>query len=548
MTEAEGKKPTASKTGFVTSLSMKMWAVGLVATVVIAIVTVVSLVSLQSFRSTVREYDAHISQTEQVLTLEAEWREASGAVLEALAVMSSDKFTNSSQLDKDYFSRIQMSVTHGNEVLESLEVSELDSKQRDMVAQVKTSWEAGVSFLGSFQSKVSNVSGTNAGIVVEAIDEDLKAADATLMQHAKALVAEFTQEGERTYSSGERLPLTAAIIIISTLVVSGILMTLLVVFVARSVKRPALAMRETLNKLSEGDLVHRVEKTSNDEIGHMAPQYNQTAEVLRQTLSEVSGISQEAVEETTALAEHSDMIAQAAVGAGKQSVAVAAAAEQVSRNVQTVAAGAEEMGASIREISSNANAASDVAAEATRVAVRTNETVAKLGESSQEIGAVIETITAVAEQTNLLALNATIEAARAGDAGRGFAVVASEVKDLAAETAQATGDIAQRIEQIQADISESVTAIEEISDIIASINDYQTTIAAAVEEQTATTAEMSRSVQEAATGATEIAHNISNIAQDTEKNAVRLGDISSDMRDTASAGVTLQNHISELSL
>jgi hypothetical protein len=38
------------------------------------------------------------------------------------------------------------------------------------------------------------------------------------------------------------------------------------------------------------------------------------------------------------------------------------------------------------------------------------------------------------------ALNATIEAAWAGDAGKGFAVVAGEVKELASQTANATGE------------------------------------------------------------------------------------------------------------
>src|SRR5690606_13075857 len=107
-------------------------------------------------------------------------------------------------------------------------------------------------------------------------------------------------------------------------------------------------------------------------------------------------------------------------------------------------------------------------------------TVTELGRSAEEIGVVVKAITSIAEQTNLLALNATIEAARAGEAGKGFAVVASEVKDLARESARAAEDIAGRIAQNQVQTAEVVDAIEQISAVIAQIDDYQTTIAAAV--------------------------------------------------------------------
>ncbi|MBO3143459.1 HAMP domain-containing protein [Dermatophilus congolensis] len=230
---------------------------------------------------------------------------------------------------------------------------------------------------------------------------------------------------------------------------------------------------------------------------------------VRKTNDELGDMA-EAIEETRSSSEVSS----------RQAGVAAQSAASVSESVGTVAAGTEEMTASIREIAQNTTDAAAVAASAVQVADQTNVTVAKLGESSLEIGEVIKTITSIAEQTNLLALNATIEAARAGEAGKGFAVVANEVKDLAQETSRATDDIGRRVEQIQLDTQAAVSAIAEISGIIASINDTQSTIASAVEEQTATTNEMSRSASEAAAGTSEISSGIQEVsaaAEDTNE-------------------------------
>jgi methyl-accepting chemotaxis protein len=135
---------------------------------------------------------------------------------------------------------------------------------------------------------------------------------------------------------------------------------------------------------------------------------------------------------------------------------------------------------------------------------------------ANQIGDVIDLINDIANQTNLLALNATIEAARAGDAGKGFAVVAGEVKNLANQTAQATGRIAQQIGQVQSETNNAVTEIEGISDIISNMNSITSTIAAAVEEQSSATQEIARNVELAAAGTAEVSGNIGMVQQAAE--------------------------------
>jgi putative methionine-R-sulfoxide reductase with GAF domain len=185
----------------------------------------------------------------------------------------------------------------------------------------------------------------------------------------------------------------------------------------------------------------------------------------------------------------------------------------IARGAEIAAGNARDLLDTVNRLRSATDDATRVADQAVSRASDMNSDVTSLGEASAAIGDVIKVITSIADQTNLLALNATIEAARAGEAGKGFAVVASEVKDLAQETARATEDISQRVSAIQADTDGAVTAIEEITRVIARISDFQTTIASAVEEQTATTAEMNRSVGEAATGTNDIAQNITGVAE-----------------------------------
>ncbi|SDC85777.1 methyl-accepting chemotaxis protein [Sanguibacter gelidistatuariae] len=352
-----------------------------------------------------------------------------------------------------------------------------------------------------------------------------------------------------TILTGAQREVTSTIVALTIVSVigAGVAITLAVV-VTRRITSGIRDVQRSLETLATGDLTRPVIVRSRDELGQMSLSFDLAQANLREVLGGVVASAQIVAAAAEELSSSNTQVAAGVEETSAQAGVVAAAAEQVARNVQTVAAGAEQMGASIREIATNANDAAKVASEAVRHSSSTAATVGALGESSRKISDVVKVITSIAEQTNLLALNATIEAARAGEAGKGFAVVASEVKELAAESGRAAEDIARRIGEIQTQTGSAVTAISEISTIIASINDYQLTIASAVEEQTATTNEMSRGVTEAATGVGEIAANITGVASAATDSSQVVSQMGSSVSELAATSADLRQRVAQFTI
>ena len=257
-----------------------------------------------------------------------------------------------------------------------------------------------------------------------------------------------------------------------------------------SITRPIKIIVSSIEKIKNGDFTTVVSVKSKDETKLLADGINDMSAAVRDLITETRHVSRDMVDSASNLAAMSEE-----TNATVDQVAVTI--QEIAKGTQETAGDAEtgaEIAASINNqfitlmdnstaMKENAEVAiemnktglnaldtlKDKSAQANNSNERVKDAVDNLDKKANEITDIIQAITSIAEQTNLLALNASIEAARAGEAGRGFAVVADEIRKLAESSSEAAEEIRTIIVDIQGVSQETVTVMNEVSEM----NDQQ---------------------------------------------------------------------------
>jgi methyl-accepting chemotaxis protein len=242
---------------------------------------------------------------------------------------------------------------------------------------------------------------------------------------------------------------------------------LLVAGLTRRIVKPIDEAVKATEQVASGDLSVQLTSRDNGETGKLLSALGRMVDYLNKLIGQVRA-------STETLLETGERLSRMTHSQRQEIKQLSTTTLQIAAATQEITATSEELLKTMGNISSGADVTANLAGtgqtslESLEAVMRGLGTATQaishrlslITEKANTISGVTTTITRIADQTNLLSLNASIEAEKAGDYGLGFAVLAREIRRLADQTAQATLDIEQMVDEMQDSVTTGVREMD----------------------------------------------------------------------------------------
>ena len=285
------------------------------------------------------------------------------------------------------------------------------------------------------------------------------------------------------------------------------------------------ALSVALDRLSAGDLMHRMDAEFPADYAKLKNDYNAALDKLRAAMRSIG-------QGARTMHSNSGEISQAADDLSRRT-------EQQAASLEQTAVALDELTSKVRSSAEGAQKAQEIVSVTRTKAEESGEVVrqaiaamSEIDASAKQIAQIMSVIDEIAFQTNLLALNAGVEAARAGESGKGFAVVASEVRALAQRSADAAKQVRALISASTVQVGTGVQLVSDTGKALMGIIDGVAEINLHVQE-------IATSARDQASGLREVNIAIAEMDKVTQQNAAMV-------EESTAASRTLTSEAEEL--
>jgi len=268
-------------------------------------------------------------------------------------------------------------------------------------------------------------------------------------------------------------------LIISVSTVAIICIIVLLVIILRKFFNRLSKISSIAEEVADGNLVSSLPETD-DELGRINITFNKMITNLKNIIIKIKGVSEVVVESSNSYKNVSLEVIEEAKNIKQSVECLTLGAKSTAGEIQNITLSVNNMEIKSKELVEISNSIDKMIVETKNKTLNgsknlddtvkllhnmeesvniSSDVITELSEKSMNIANITTRITDISGQTNLLALNASIEAARAGEHGKGFAVVADEVRHLAEQSAVATKDISNEIQEIQNQVAATVASM-----------------------------------------------------------------------------------------